>query len=306
MASTSPSHTTATSTSPIPSYSEPSSRKGRPSGFGARGKYRQDHTRKEEAKLPQKRFFRQRAHANPFSDHQLDYPVAPNQMDWSTYYPAFFAPLSEPMEDVSTADRESESTQPIKKPKVDVADIGCGFGGLLVSLGPKLPGSLVLGLEIRTSVTEYVTERIDALRKQNAKKGLYQNISVIRANAMKFLPNFFEKHQLSKMFFCFPDPHFKARKHKARIVSATLASEYAYVLRPGGIAYTITDVEDLHLWMAKHFEDHPLFIRLTDEELAADECVEIMKTETEEGKKVERNKGTKYVACFRRLADPDW
>lgn len=25
-----------------------------------------------EVQLPQKRFFRQRAHANPFSDHQLD------------------------------------------------------------------------------------------------------------------------------------------------------------------------------------------------------------------------------------------
>jgi tRNA (guanine-N7-)-methyltransferase len=25
----------------------------------------------DDVKLPQKRFFRQRAHANPFSDHQL-------------------------------------------------------------------------------------------------------------------------------------------------------------------------------------------------------------------------------------------
>lgn len=74
-------------------------------------------------------------------------------------------------------------------------------------------------MEIRTSVTDYVTERIKALRAQHTAKGLYQNISVIRANAMKFLPNFFEKGQLAKLFFCFPDPHFKARKHKARIVS---------------------------------------------------------------------------------------
>lgn len=75
-------------------------------------------------------------------------------------------------------------------------------------------------MEIRTSVTTYVTERISALRVQHKDTdGQYQNISVIRANAMKFLPNFFEKGQLAKLFFCFPDPHFKARKHKARIVS---------------------------------------------------------------------------------------
>lgn len=51
-------------------------------------------------------------------------------------------------------------------------------------------------MEIRTQVTEYVDERIKALRIQHAKEGTYQNISVLRANTMKFLPNVFEKHQV--------------------------------------------------------------------------------------------------------------
>ena len=42
------------------------------------------------------------------------------------------------------------------------------------------------------------------------------------------------------------------------------------------------------------------------EEEEGDECVEVMKMETEEGKKVTRNGGTKFVACFRRLEDPAW
>ena len=118
------------------------------------------------------------------------------------------------------------------------------------------------GMEIRTSVTEYVQEKVRALRVQNASTNAYQNASCIRANTMKFLPNFFQKHQLGKIFLCFPDPHFKQRKHKARIVSWTLNAEYAYVLRPGGIVYTITDVEDLHVWMRGHFEKHPSFERV--------------------------------------------
>ena len=48
---------------------------------------------------------------------------------------------------------------------------------------------------------------------------------------MKYLPNFFRKGQLSKMFFLFPDPHFKKAKHKWRIINETLIAEYAYVLR---------------------------------------------------------------------------
>lgn len=85
-----------------------------------------------------------------------------------------------------------------------------------------------------------------------------------------------------------------------------LASEYAYVVRPGGIIYTITDVEDLHNWMARHLDDHPLFDRMTEEELAGDICVETMTNDTEEGKKVARNNGSKYIACFRRREDPEW
>jgi tRNA (guanine-N7-)-methyltransferase len=169
-------------------------------------------------------------------------------------------------------------------------------------------------MEIRTSVTEYVQEKARALRIQNASTSAYQNVSCIRANTMKFLPNFFHKAQLSKIFLCFPDPHFKQRKHKARIVSYTLNSEYAYVLRPGGVVYTITDVQDLHEWMKEHFEKHPSFERVErvfeegvgEEGQGMDECVRIMRTETEEGKKVERNKGMKYVACFRRVEDLAW
>ena len=86
----------------------------------------------------------------------------------------------------------------------------------------------------------------------------------------------------------------------------TINSEYAYVLRPGGIVYTITDVEALHEWMVEHFEAHPSFERVEEKEEKGDHCVAAMLTETEEGKKVERNKGPKFVALYRRLDDPPW
>ncbi|KAL8753629.1 MAG: hypothetical protein Q9184_005359 [Pyrenodesmia sp. 2 TL-2023] len=281
--------------------------------------YRKAHKEDELAELPKKKFYRQRAHANPFSDHQLEYPASPDAMDWAAYYPAHIAPAtaSAKARDISNAE-----PRPLKK-EVTVADIGCGFGGLLVALSPRLPDELLigrlpqqesseyrlmdgLGMEIRTQVTEFVQDRIKALRNQNAASGLYQNIACLRANTMKFLPNFFRRAQLTKIFFCFPDPHFKARKHKARIVSTTLNSEYAYVMKPEGIVYTITDVEDLHKWMVQHFDEHPSFERVPKDKEAEDECVKTMMVETEEGKKVERNKGEKYVACFRRLEDPPW
>ena len=50
-------------------------------------------------------------------------------------------------------------------------------------------------MEIRVKVEEYVRERINALRSQYPEQ--YKNISIIRMNAMKFLPNFFEKGQVN-------------------------------------------------------------------------------------------------------------
>ncbi|KAL2837922.1 hypothetical protein BJY01DRAFT_220442, partial [Aspergillus pseudoustus] len=311
--------------------------------------------------LPQKKYYRQRAHANPFSDHLLEYPLTPGHMDWSTHFPAYMNP------DV-TQTNATGARNLLKD--VEVVDIGCGFGGLLVGLAPVLPDTLMVGMEIRVKVAEYLTNRIHALRYQqqhllqqsqvstpssstpapapepiqpptdpseNASEtpettfpttiipGGYNNITALRANTMKFFPNFFARAQLSKIFICFPDPHFKARKHKARIVSETLNAEYAYALRPGGLLYTITDVEEYHFWILRHFglqnaeegdesadDEHAeggvkdLFERLTQEELCRDECVKVMMDSTEEGKKVSRNKGNKYVAVFRRKEDPEW
>ena len=89
-------------------------------------------------------------------------------------------------------------------------------------------------------------------------------------------------------------------------MSATLNSEYAFVLREGGVVYTITDVEDLHAWMVEHFARSEGFERVPEEVVEGDACVRVMRMETEEGKKVERNGGRKFVALFRRKKDPPW
>jgi tRNA (guanine-N7-)-methyltransferase len=83
-----------------------------------------------------------------------------------------------------------------------------------------------------------------------------------------------------------------------------LLAEYAYALRPGGIVYTITDVYDLHEWMKSHLEAFSLFENIDEETLRAQgkgPVLDLVYTSTEEGKKVERMGGKKWLACFRRI-----
>ncbi|KAM7524711.1 hypothetical protein LguiA_014613 [Lonicera macranthoides] len=158
----------------------------------------------------------------------------------------------------------------------------------------------MIGMELRDKVTEYVKERILALRAANP--GQYQNVSVVRTNSMKYIPNYFEKGQLTKMFFLFPDPHFKEKNHRRRVISLHLLDEYAYELRVGGIIYTITDVEELGEWMDSCLAGHPMFEALTEGELEADPVVELLSSATEEGQKVERNGGQTFRAVYRRIS----
>lgn len=54
---------------------------------------------------------------------------------------------------------------------------------------------------------------------------------------------FAKQGQLEKLFFLFPDPHFKTVNHRRRIIQHALLTEYAHILAIGGIIYTITDVK---------------------------------------------------------------
>jgi len=230
-------------------------------------------------------------HSNPLNDNRfLGTPYSPDEIDWSQFYPSIFHKLKTEQPPTVENDSQEKLQQEIQQnlqhsiqPVVRFADIGCGFGGLLVGLPKAFPDTLILGMEIRDKAVEYVHQRIENLREINS--GSYQNIAVVRTNCMKYLPNYFTKGQLTKMFFLYPDPHFKAANHRRRIISQTMLAEYAYLLTVGGIAYTITDVEELHIWMVTHFEQHPLFQRVSNDDLKEDITVGLVKTASEEAKK---------------------
>ena len=78
---------------------------------------------------PQKKYFRQRAHANPLSDHVYEYPLCPGETDWNRIF-----------------DVEGSF------PGVDFVDVGCGYGGLLIALSQLYPESCSLGFELRVKV----------------------------------------------------------------------------------------------------------------------------------------------------------
>ena len=90
-------------------------------------------------KLPKKKFYRQRAHSNPIADHCFDYPVSPDKVR-PTSFPVFT--ITPCMFQHSWAEFFPDHPGGM----VEFADIGCGYGGLLVQLSPMFPNTLMIGM----------------------------------------------------------------------------------------------------------------------------------------------------------------
>jgi tRNA (guanine-N7-)-methyltransferase len=252
-----------------------------------------------------KREFRARAHSNPLNDGAFDAPLT------SAHFAADTLP--------SLLGRSVVSANQAAAPlSVHWCDMGCGYGGLLASLSVAFPDKNILGLEIRERVAEFCLERVKDLRREygasdravtvdtatgERRCGAYTNIGFVRTNGMKYLCSYFPKHSLEKMFFCYPDPHFKRRRHRQRVISDQLLAEYAYVLKPDvGVAYIVSDVPELFTWMNERFARCPLFRRRTSEEIEADPVVAFVRDMTDEAARVDKSTRGKQDASFLRIA----
>uniref|UniRef100_A0A7S3NIJ4 tRNA (guanine-N(7)-)-methyltransferase n=1 Tax=Aureoumbra lagunensis TaxID=44058 RepID=A0A7S3NIJ4_9STRA len=258
-----------------------------------------NYVEKEEGSMnlyPQKKYFRSRAHCNPLANNDgFDYPKNPDERG------NIF---------VNTSSRTGKNY-------IDYVDVGCGFGGLSIALAniddDDEKKKKILALEIRSKVVEFVKRRINALNLQD-------RIACVRTNAMIHLPHFLHKAEIEKMFFCFPDPHFKAKNFRRRIISKALLTEYAFFLKPYGFLYAITDVSQLHKWHLDTCRNHPSFHiyfhatfhhdsnyqgQSAEEQqyLQCDPFLLAIISHTEEAKKVARAQNPIYCLIAQRLPD---
>ena len=268
-------------------------------------------------RMPNKNNYRQHAHCNPLSKISMNYPFSPECINWSLCYPYEFSSTTTKSNSTlylntktCPAPFTNEKFKPISTsnfpknffnlPYVSVVDVGCGYGALLENMSHDLEGGhLALGMEIRDKVTNYVGERIKGLRINTDNKE-FNNISVMRCNTMKLLLNFFYKGQLSKLFFCFADPHFKRTNHRKRIINQYLLNEYSYLLKKGGRLYIITDVEELFIWERTMLNQNKSFKELTKDEIEKDIFTNFMKN-TNEAKKVIKSGGKMYYSIYEKV-----
>lgn len=177
---------------------------------------------------------RVRQHVNPLS---LKYQTPPTLPPWEKVY--------------------SNVSQPF------FLDIGSARGRFLLEMAQIQPEYNFLGLEVREPLVTEANEIRDQLGLTNLHY-LFCQVNSSLAVVLDSLP----AKALNFVTIQFPDPWFKKRHGKRRIVQPELVNTLAKYLTPhdshlqGGV-FLQSDVEFVIKEMARHFEHHPSFYRET-------------------------------------------
>lgn len=121
-------------------------------------------------------------------------------------------------------------------------EVGPGRGGFIFERLEVAPEMRILGLEIRRKSAALLDEKVRA-------RGLAHRARIFAEDVRSVLPRF-SSGSLSAIYVHFPDPWWKKRHEKRRIITEPLITEVARVLSPGGELYIQTDVPE----QAGHYE----------------------------------------------------
>mmetsp|Transcript_15948 Transcript_15948/g.44534 ORF Transcript_15948/g.44534 Transcript_15948/m.44534 type:complete len:336 (-) Transcript_15948:24-1031(-) len=166
---------------------------------------------------------RVRQHSNPL---KAEFQIPAQPLDWAATY--------------------EDSTQPL------VLDIGSGYGRFLLMLDRRQPKKYNhLGLELRAPIVRRANLWAKELGQSSSVYFTNANGTVSVDSILSSYPG-----ELQLVTIQFPDPHFKKRHHKRRIVQPRLVDAIAKNLSPGGKVFLQSDVEEVAAAMRANFEKH--------------------------------------------------
>lgn len=119
------------------------------------------------------------------------------------------------------------------------AELGCADARFLFERAPQHPDTHFLGLEIREPL-------VDEVNRKAAELGL-ANLRAVFCNINIDLATLVPDASLARMYINFPDPWFKRRHHRRRLVDDGLITTLHAKLAPGGELFFQSDVWDLAL-----------------------------------------------------------
>lgn len=126
-------------------------------------------------------------------------------------------------------------------------EIGFGYGHFLLEYARSHPDLGLVGFEIRTLLARKVAGQ--------ARRAGLERVVALKGDARRMLPTLFAPGSVQAFHVQFPDPWWKKRHHKRRLVDPPMVALFARLLAPGGEVHLRTDILDYARAMIETFED---------------------------------------------------
>ncbi len=114
-------------------------------------------------------------------------------------------------------------------------EIGSGHGGYALAFARERPDAALVAIEQRRKFA-------DVLRAKAERRG-HANLVVLNGDARLLAPRLFREGSLAAIHVHFPDPWWKRRHERRRLVDDGMSTLLLRLLRPGGLLDFRTDVE---------------------------------------------------------------
>lgn len=116
-------------------------------------------------------------------------------------------------------------------------EIGAGGGAFLLQISAEHPERNYFGIEHARARVRLLEEKLAAAQRPN--------VIVIGADAAYVVRHLIPAQSVAAFHIYFPDPWWKRRHHRRRLITEGLVHDLARALAPGGQVHAATDVPDV-------------------------------------------------------------
>ncbi|RAP32983.1 tRNA (guanosine(46)-N7)-methyltransferase TrmB [Candidatus Marinamargulisbacteria bacterium SCGC AG-410-N11] len=135
-------------------------------------------------------------------------------------------------------------------------EIGFGRGAFLRNWAINQPNRFIIGAEIRKQMVDILQDRVN---KQELK-----NTLLFHGSGEQLLEFGLPEKSIARIYVFHPDPWFKKRHHKRRVINSDSLKKMTKVLKPKGRLYISTDVQELWEAMRETICNSNLFQEIDD------------------------------------------
>ena len=175
-------------------------------------------------------------------------------------------------------------------------DIGCASGDFLFQLAEQNKNWNYLGIEIREKLI------INAKSKLEDKD--INNLYFIFGNADNLIKNWifqFPEENLKSASINFPDPWFKKKHHKRRIIQTKFLNRLSLIMSKDSLLFIKSDVEELHQYMNFVISSTLIFEKVKNKKVNYVETYNPSKIKTEREKYATSKQLTIYETIYKKI-----